>query len=154
MTVRVFDTSASAVQSRILDMKKKYPNGSRFDNYYPFSKPKPYKSNIKFPYDGNYGCAAFAAELSDYSYGSIRNSIYTDPSKIAVGDVILFKAKTIRRSNGTWFSFYDNHAAIVYKISGNNIWLAQGNFNSKADWNMYLTKAEMRTVFKKGSSRN
>ena len=155
-SVRVFDTSPSAVYTRLVSLKRKYPQGSRFDDYYPYSFDRPYVANLSVPCRGDwfcgsyYACAAFAAELSDYAYGSIKGKPYYDYRKIAPGDTVVMGGSLPDGSR--WWN--RGHQAIVLRVSGDRIYLAEANINSRVMWDTVLTKNQMKSLFIAGMTRN
>ena len=103
-------------------MKATYPDGTPWDNTKKYS----WKGNVLsiiYPnvsvFEGG-GCVAFAFMASDAAFDDLPAYKYTDASKIRVGDFL-------RLDN-------DNHSVIVLTRNGNNITVAEGNYNSSVNW--------------------
>jgi hypothetical protein len=73
------------------------------------------------------GCVAFAHILSDAAFGTAPDSSNrTDFSNMRVGDIIRFKGVPPYYGTG--------HSAIILKINGSVLTLAEGNWNYAISW--------------------
>lgn len=118
-TVIQTDTStSSAIYNSMMALKAQYPDGTPWTNDNSYT----WKGGI---YSGGSGCAGFAMMLSDAAFGDLPARKVTNFSNIRVGDII-------RMNN-------DTHSVIVLSIDGNNITIAEGNFNSSVKWGRVIT---------------
>ena len=110
------------VYQALIAMQSKYPEGKTFNNnnYYNWSIAR----------FNAYGCAAFAAELSDAAFGSLPVKRYYSYNNIRVGDVL-------RMNN-------DSHSVIVLTVSADQITVAEGNYGGKVHWNRAIRLSEVR----------
>lgn len=104
------------VYETLIGLQDEYPEGMAWtnDNMYAWNG-----SNTV-----GYGCVAFAFTLSDAAFGELPATEHTDTSNIRVGDIL--------RINN------DTHSVIVLKVEGNNITIAEGNYNSSVHWGRVL----------------
>lgn len=115
-----------ALYESMVALKKDYPEGKPWtnDDYYEW------RGGI---YSGGYGCAGFAYTLSDAAFGDLPARKHTDFSALKVGDVV-----RINR---------DAHSVVVLTIEGNDITVAEGNYNSSIHWGREFTKKSLEDVF-------
>ena len=96
------------------------------DSYYPYYHYT--DTGRKVRYTG-YGCAAFVFMLSNAAFGSIPDREHYDWNNIRVGDIL--------RINN------DTHSVIVLAVSGDDITVAEGNYNSSIHWGRVLSRKKL-----------
>jgi hypothetical protein len=101
-------------------LKSKYPEGLSFTNAVSY-RWEAGKMNC-------YGCAAFAAILSDAAFGSLPVQKYYDAGRIRVGDVL--------RVNG------DSHSVIVLETKSDSVTVAEGNYGGKVHWGRSISRSD------------
>lgn len=116
--------SEQSAYQAITAMKSRYPEGTSYNNnrYYAW------KGGI---FSGGYGCAGFAFEMSDAAFGSLPARYFYDYGKIRVGDIL-------RVEN-------NSHSVIVLEVRGNDIVVAEGNYNGKVHWGRTIPLSEIRS---------
>ena len=112
------------VLSKILAMKKKYPEGRRFTNETFYA----WNGGI---YRGGYGCAAFVFELSDEAFGMNETLMHYNWNDIHVGDIL--------RTD------FDTHSVIVLKTDDSGVIVAEGNYNDSVHWGRKISLSELRS---------
>lgn len=114
------EPSEQSVYAAMTGLQSKYPEGMSFTNA------------VSYRWDAGrmncYGCAAFAAILSDAAFGSLPVQKYRDASRIRVGDVL--------RVNG------DSHSVIVLETKSDSVTVAEGNYGGRVHWGRSIAKSE------------
>ncbi len=101
-----------------------------------FSEPLPegtYWTNDDFygaDWEGGYGCHGFALMLSDAAFGDLPVRQTKDWDNIRVGDIL--------RVNN------DTHTVIVLGVNGDNITVAEANYNSSVHWGRVITRNSLK----------
>ena len=113
------------IYNAMIAFQSRYPEGTSWthSNYYAWN------GGI---YRGGYGCAGFAFMLSDAAFGNAPAYIHYNFNNIRVGDIL-----RVRNSTG------GEHSVIVLKVEGNNITVAEGNYNNSVHWGRVITRAEL-----------
>ncbi len=109
------------VYNTLVSFKTKYPEGMEFDD------SKVYITTaflMDVSMEGR-GCAAFSCELSDAAFGDLPGRVSFNFNKIRPGDVI--------RMNG------DTHSVIVLKVQGDDVTIAEANYNHSVHWERTLS---------------
>ncbi|MBO6108684.1 MAG: hypothetical protein J6P16_04690 [Eubacterium sp.] len=117
---------AKTKYQKMIALKKKYPEGTPWDNDNVYEWHAFESDGIIYEM---HGCAAFAAILSDAAFGkNAKTKQINKPkaSKVKVGDIL--------RIND------DTHSVIVLKVKKDHWVIAEGNYNSSVHWNRKLPK--------------
>ena len=109
-----------AVYNAIIALKEKYPEGMPWTNANKYTWGSTIAMGLGYSSVGGSGCQAFAMIASDAAFGDIPVYKFTDKKQIKVGDILRIKN--------------DSHSVIVLEINGNNITIAEGNYNSSIHW--------------------
>ena len=115
-----------AVYESMIALKAEYPEGM------PWTNDNSYTSQIGNTHYIGYGCHAFALILSDAAFGKLPIREHNDFNDIRVGDMLRVD--------------YNTHTVIVLGVSGDEITIAEGNYNSSIHWGRKLTKNYLVTT--------
>ena len=118
-------TKEQKVLKKILKQKKKYPDGTPWDNSVCY-----HWTALGYNLTGC-GCVAFACRLSDAAFGKNKKAKeIRSPAakKIRIGDIIRL--------------YDDTHSAIVIGRKGKYFTIAEGNINSSVYWGRKISKKE------------
>ena len=118
-------TKEQKVLKKILKQKKKYPDGTPWDNSVCYSW-KALGYNLT-----GCGCVAFACKMSDAGFGKKKKAkeiMDPSPKKIRIGDIL--------RLNG------DTHSVIVIGRKGKYFTIAEGNMNNAVYWGRKISKKQ------------
>lgn len=108
------------VRNTILSARSLYFEGMPFDNSKYYFSPKLFPG-VNYT---AYGCAAFAVELSDKAFDDLPARHHFNFNKIRVGDIVRIDS--------------NKHSAIVIDVNGNEITIAEANFNNSVHWGRKL----------------
>ena len=113
----------AAAYKKILAMKSRYPEGMRWTNanYYEWN------GGI---YRGGYGCAGFAFAMSDAAFGDAPARRHTNFNDLHTGDIVRYLNNT--------------HMVVVMKVVGNQVVIAEGNYNSSIHWGDVISLREIK----------
>lgn len=120
------DTENVRILKAMLKFMDEYPEGTEFTN----ADFRPFNGGI---YSGGFGCAGFAFMLSDAAFGDRPAKKIYSTDNIRVGDII--------RINN------DGHSVIVLAVDGDDIVVAEGNFNKSVHWGRVLNRKTMRFTY-------
>ena len=111
------------VYQKLISLRTRFAEGRPWDNstYYAWN------GGI---FAGGYGCAGFAFLLSDQAFGNAKAVQHTNFNNIKVGDIVRCD--------------YNTHSVIVLSVEGNQITVAEGNYNSQIHWGRQITLSELR----------
>lgn len=114
-----------AAYEKMTALKEQYPEQMAWtnDDYYAWN------GGI---YSGGYGCVGFAFILSDAAFGNLPAREHTDFNNLKVGDIV--------RINN------DTHSVIILSINGDNITIAEGNYNSSIHWGRIFTVEQIKAA--------
>lgn len=118
--------SAENVKKNMMALQSSYPEGTRYTNSNSYS----WHGGI---YSAGHGCAGFAFMLSDAAFGNLPARKINDINQLRVGDII--------RIND------DTHSVIVIDLDGDEITVAEGNFNSSVHWGRTLKKSTLEFTY-------
>lgn len=129
-TTSVNKLTEKDVYNKMIALKSKYPNGTKYDN------------SMCYEWKGatatkGCGCAGFAFMLSDAAFGSVKARKHTDISNIRVGDIIRL--------------YNDTHSVIVLEVNSTGVIVAEGNmtivgsFENGVYWGRKITKDELKS---------
>ena len=120
--------SATEAYNRMIALQDDYPEGMPWTNSNTYtSQGYLYRNGYRVSYSGG-GCHAFALILSDAVYGDQPIYEHTNFSNIKVGDAI-------RLNN-------DSHTVMIIGINGDDITIAEGNYNSSIHWGRKIKRSD------------
>ncbi len=117
-----------SVFNSLIAFEESYPEGMLWTNENSYGPYYHYSDERVLTYTG-YGCAAFTFILSDGVFGNLPDREHHDWNNIRVGDII-------RVNNNT-------HSVIVLSVSGDDITVAEGNYNSRIRWGRVLSRSRL-----------
>ncbi len=121
--------SAADPYSTMIALKSAYPEGMEFTdekNSYD-GKGRILNNGHMIGYKGT-GCQAFALILSDAIYGDMPYLVHKDFSKLKVGDALRLQD--------------DNHTVVILEINGDELTVAEGNYNNSVHWGRKLKRSD------------
>ncbi len=116
------------IYNKIIAMKKKYPEGSRYDE--------------RNTYKGYSACQAFAYLMSDTAFGTDKPYYrHYDFGALRTGDII-YQVPGSKLSDGSYTT--TTHALVVLKVdySKDELVLCEGNYMGKAHWGSKFSISE------------
>ena len=136
VTPLIYNTSGmsaleKAAYEKMYAFVSRYPEGMAYDNsqYYQWN------GGI---YNGGYGCAGFAFELSDAAFGKTPAKIVGKEKygaySFRVGDILRM----------------ENHSVIIMGKASDGFIVGEGNYNSCVHWGRKVTKSEISKNIKSG----
>ncbi len=132
LSIQGAELTEEEVYRSLVNMRTVYPEGMHYTNDDSYSPYYHYENGRKITYTG-YGCAAFAFHLSNVAFGSLPDREHTDWDDIRVGDILRLY---------TWGS--SGHSVIVLSASGDDITVAEGNYNSSIHWGRVIKRSYLK----------
>lgn len=123
------DLTVEGVYNALMSMQSVYPEGMRWTNDDSYAPYYHYEDGRKIHYTG-YGCAAFTFHLSNVAFGDLQDREHYNWDNIKIGDIL--------RINN------DTHSVIVIGVSGDDITVAEGNYNSSIHWGRVISRQNLK----------
>lgn len=128
-SIKGADLTVEGVYNALMSMQSVYPEGMRWTNDDSYAPYYHYENGRRIHYTG-YGCAAFTFHLSNVAFGDLQDREHYNWDDIKIGDIL--------RINN------DTHSVIVIGVSGDDITVAEGNYNSSIHWGRVISRQNLK----------